>query len=99
MTARWSGLSNAGYALALLLPVIGIGVMSRGEIATWLATGTCPGGAMDRPAALCGPLEFFGVVFLGGWAAFIVVPVLVAWWLACTGAWRLAVTHRQRAVH
>ena len=69
--------------LALVTPFLCIGWFSRPEISHWLATGMCPGGPMDRPAATCGPLEFFSLVFLGGWAAWLVVPLLCAWWLAC----------------
>lgn len=72
-----------------------IGLASRRELATWLVAGTCPGGPMDRRAAPCGPLEFFGIVFLGGWAAPFVVPVLAVWWALATS--RLVYTLRRKA--
>ena len=74
------------YVVGLLLPWTCLAALSRREIATWLTTGMCPGGPMDRPAAPCGPLSFFAIVFLGGWAAFLVVPLLLVWWAGCTGA-------------
>ena len=36
---------------------------------------------MDRLAGPCGVGELFVSVFLGGWVAFLVVPVFVGWWL------------------
>ncbi len=75
------------YLLGIVAPFVFIGLYSRFEIAAWLASGVCPGGAMDQPAAVCGFFEFFLRVFLGGSAAFIVVPAIVCWWAVWTGAW------------
>ena len=78
------------YGLALLLPVAGLVALNIGEIVTWLQTGLCPGGPMDRPAAPCGPLRFLWIVVLGGWAAFLVVPLLLVCWVAITIGFVLA---------
>lgn len=84
-SVKWA--LGVSYALALLVPFVGIGWLSSDAIDLWLSTGMCPAGPMDRPAAPCGLVDFFLIVFLGGWAAFIVVPVLVVWALVCTGVW------------
>ena len=80
---RWR-FSWRAYGMALLLPAAGLALFNIGEIVTWLQTGMCPGGPMDRPAAPCGPLRFLWIVVLGGWAAFLVVPLLLACWVAIT---------------
>jgi len=76
-------------AAALVAPFVAIGVADRSAVARWLSTGVCPGSAMDHPAAPCGAGEFFLRVFLGGWAAFVVVPALVGWWATCVAAFAL----------
>lgn len=99
MSAKWA--LGVSYALALLVPLVGIGALSSHEIDVWLSTGMCPAGPMDRPAAPCGLVDLFTIVFLGGWAAFIVVPVLAAWALGCTAVWAAAwtfVARRARSV-
>jgi hypothetical protein len=53
---------------------------------------------MDRPAGPCGPAEFVFVVFLGGWAAFVVLPALLAWLLGATIAF-LAILRRARRLN
>jgi len=75
---------NGIYAFALVLPLVVVAVFSQHEIATWLSTGMCPAGPMDRPSRPCGPVDFFAIVFLGGWAAFIFVPILLGWWVLCS---------------
>ncbi len=77
----------AVYLLGIVAPFVVIGALSRLEIAAWFALGVCPGGAMDQPAAACGFFEFLFRVFLGGWAAFVVVPAIVIWWAVWTGGW------------
>ena len=72
--------------LRLLLPglaVLPLGLLAwlgRAELARWATTGLCPAGPMDRPEAPCGLFEIVGIVFFGGWAAFLVLPVLLGWW-------------------
>lgn len=84
------------YVLGLLLPWACIAAMSTRDIGTWLETGMCPAGPMDRPAAPCGSADFFAIVFLGGWVAFLVIPFLVVWWAGCTGALLVVVTWLRR---
>ena len=72
------------YIGEMLLPLVVIGLASTDEIFMWLRTGICPAGPMDRPAAPCGPFSFFSIVFLGGWAAFVFLPLLLAWWTVAT---------------
>lgn len=74
------------YVAALMLPFAAIALLERATIADWLVTGMCPGGPMDRSAHLCGFGELFSIVFLGGWVAFLVIPVLVVWFVLCTAA-------------
>lgn len=45
---------------------------------------------MDRVTRPCGVGEFFVSVFLGGWVAFLVVPVFVGWWLVSSIALAVA---------
>jgi hypothetical protein len=84
---KWIGLA---YALVMVLPLVASALLNRQEIATWLSSGLCPGGPMDRPAAPCGPVDIMFIVFLGGWAVFIVLPLLIVWWTAATAAFFLA---------
>lgn len=70
------------WLFALSLPFLGFAVLNRPYIAFWLRTGMCPG-PMDRSGP-CGVARMLGIVFLGGWAAFAVVPVLLAWSLVWT---------------
>jgi len=95
MTPGTRRILGAGYAALLVLPFALLAVASRHEIGVWLTTGMCPGGPMDRPASACGPGAFFEIVFLGGWAAFLVVPLLLVWGLGWTGVF-LAFLRRTR---
>ncbi len=79
MDRRTKWLLAAVYLLAASLPLLCLGALGSGELLTWLKTGMCPAGPMDRPARLCSPAELFFIVFLGGWASFLVLPVLVLW--------------------
>lgn len=79
---------GAVFAAAALLPLIVVGVLSADNVGTWLSTGFCPGGAMDQHPGPCHFFTFFLRVFLGGWAAFVVLPFYVAWWLLCFVVWR-----------
>ncbi len=72
--------------LALLAPLVAVGALSSADIGEWLRTGLCPGGPMDRPVQPCGPMDLFFIVFLGGWGAFLVVPLLVVWSVFWVGA-------------
>ena len=72
------------WLFALSLPFLGLALLNRPYIAYWLSTGTCPG-PMDRSGP-CGVGRMLGIVFLGGWAAFAVVPVLLAWSMVWTVA-------------
>jgi hypothetical protein len=84
MTPRARRILGAGYAALLALPFALLAVASRREIGVWLTTGMCPGGPMDRLASACGPATFFEIVFLGGWVAFLMVPLLLVWGLGWT---------------
>lgn len=90
--ARW----GIGGVLLALVPFVVTGSFSGPEIWTWLQTGTCPGGPMDRPPRPCGPLGFFFSVFLGGWAAFLVVPALALWWAGCAVGLGVALAYGRR---
>jgi len=81
MTARTAW---ALYLAALAIPLVALVWLNAAEIARWWATGICPGGPMDRVAAPCSALQFVGIVLLGGWVAFLVVPALVGWMLVAT---------------
>ncbi len=96
MSSRLRIILAGVYVLGLCFPWACIAAWSSREIGTWLETGTCPAGPMDRPAAPCGPGDFFVIVFLGGWAAFVVVPFLFAWSTGCTGALAAAVVWLRR---
>jgi hypothetical protein len=88
------------YAVALALPFIATAIESRALIADWFMTGICPGGPMDRPAHLCGFGEWFFITFLGGWAAFLVIPMLALWFALCTtvfALWRRRARSRSQA--
>lgn len=69
--------------LVLLFPLLGMFVLNSSVVGQWLSTGICPGGPMDRPARPCGLFELSYLVFFGGWAAFVVIPLFVLWWLIC----------------
>ena len=84
MSSRAQMLRSALFLFALALPFIVVGVFSTSEIGTWLSTGMCPGGPMDQVAGPCGPLHFFMRVFLGGWVAFIFIPLVLLWWAILT---------------
>lgn len=88
------GLRRAALWGALALPVVALCALNAAEILHWLRTGHCPGGPMDRAAGPCGPLEFVGVVLLGGWAAFLVVPLLVIWYAAVGLGWWVVARRR-----
>lgn len=85
MNQRTKWMLSGIYVFALILPLIVVAFFSTHEIVTWLSTGMCPAGPMDRPSRLCGAAEFFVIVLLGGWAAFLSVPILIGWWILCTG--------------
>lgn len=82
------------YWLAMLAPLVGLLLLNAGALGDWLRTGICPGGPMDRPAAPCGPVGFVMTVVLGGWAAFLVIPLLVVCWIGITIYFLLAARPR-----
>lgn len=87
------GRSRALWWALALAPIVLLFTLSASDTVRWLQTGDCPGGAMDRPAGPCGPLDFVWIVLLGGWVAYLTVPALAAWWMALGGvrallAWR-----------
>lgn len=82
------------YVAILLLPLAGIGVLSHHDLGRWLSTGLCPAGPMDRPSRACGLPELFFIVFLGGWASFLVVPLLLFWGSGVTFVFWLATRRR-----
>ncbi len=77
-------LAIGAWLFARSLPFLGLALLNRSYNASWMRTGTCPG-PMDR-AGPCSLGQMLGVVFLGGWVAFLVVPVVLAWSLAWTAA-------------
>lgn len=77
------------WLMALAGPVVLLLAGDGGATVHWLRTGECPGGPMDRFPTSCGPLEV-ALVLLGGWAAFLVLPLLVGWWAGVTGIFVLA---------
>lgn len=82
MGARPRGL-RPGLGLLLALGLLPPGVLAwlgRAELTRWARTGLCPAGPMDRPEAPCDLFELVGIVIFGGWAAFLVVPMLLGWW-------------------
>lgn len=84
------------YVLALCAPVAVLAFVGAHDLSTWLETGFCPGGPMDRPAAPCSAAELAFLVFLGGWAAFVVVPLELLYAAACTAAFALALVWLRR---
>jgi hypothetical protein len=66
-------------ALLAVAPFVALAVLGHHELSTWAQTGMCPAGPMDRPAAPCSFADLAVIVFLGGWVAFLVVPVLAVW--------------------
>lgn len=88
MSRRTRFIFVAVYVTALLLPFAWIASRSGSELHRWLDTGVCPAGPMDRPARPCSLFELFFIVFLGGWVASMVIPMLVLWWAFVSGvAW------------
>jgi hypothetical protein len=69
------------WYVLVLLPIAVLIAINTKEILHWFQTGHCPGGPMDRVSAPCGPIDLIRIVFLGGWVAFIVVPILVGYWI------------------
>lgn len=86
---RATTIARVLFGAAALAPFGVIALLSRADLARWATTGVCPGGPMDHPAAPCGPFEIVFRVFLGGWAAWLFVPVLAAWCGACALGYRL----------
>jgi hypothetical protein len=83
------------YGVAMLVPVVGLLLFNAAALGDWLRSGICPGGPMDRPALPCGPLDFVWIVLLGGWAAFLIVPLLVLCWAGITIYFVLAARSRR----
>jgi len=80
---RATKIARGLFGAAAVAPFGVIAALSRADLARWATTGVCPGGPMDHPAAPCGLFELVFRVFLGGWAAWLFIPVLSAWCGAC----------------
>jgi len=81
MTARRVTAGRLVWSILALLPIAILIAVNNHEVLLWLQTGHCPGGPMDRPAGPCGPIDFILIVLLGGWVAFLMIPVLIGWWI------------------